>query len=135
MKNHKISTMVSNVFLVMESHDDRGHHIIISLVGAIATSILWWVHLKHHELFASRFIHGDFNKLWIVIVMAPPFVLTYGLGKLIFTGKANKPGDSGPMSGYLSSVESETKWKVIVGAGIVAFINWLLMLIATGPVQ
>jgi hypothetical protein len=71
--------------------------------------------------------------MWLVLALAPPFIMTFGICNILFFKPATPSQDSGPMSGYLYQQESEKKWKIMVVSGIAAAANYLFMLLTTRP--
>src|SRR5262245_55040610 len=102
--------MVSEVFQLLERSTRRRHQLFVALSGAVATLLMWWVHLTHPALFANEFLIGGVSKASFVIVLAPPFVMVFGLANAVFSKAPTDSGISAPMSGYFHVQASETKW-------------------------
>lgn len=124
--------MVSEVFQLLERSTQRRHHLFVALAGAVATLLMWWLNLTHPAMSANAFLRGGVSKGWLVIVLAPPFLMVFGLANVVFFKAPTDSKISEPMSGYLRAQASETKWKIVVGSGIASVVNFFLMLFTAG---
>ena len=101
-------------------------------VGAVATFVLWSFHLTYPSVFADAFLRGRISVIWLALVLAPPYVMAFGLCNLVFVKSVPQSQASGPMSSYFYQQVSERKWKITVATGIAAVASFLLMLATVG---
>jgi hypothetical protein len=84
--------MVSDAFQLLERNTHRRHQLFVALSGAVATLLMWWLHLTHPAIFVNAFLRGGVGKAYLVMVLAPPFVMVFGLANVVFF---KAPTDSG----------------------------------------
>src|ERR1051326_6606244 len=97
----------------VEGNSGRKVYVLTALIGGLATIVLWWVHFTHPAIFGDAFRRGRVSPTSLLFVLAPPFILTFGLANsLLFKAESNA-SVMGPMWGYLRNQESERKWKIM----------------------
>ncbi len=133
MNNGKVRAIVSDVLHALESNAHGKSQFLVACVGAVATLVLWWVHLSHPPVFGDAFLRGRISPMWLLIALAPPFIMTFGLANMLLLKPPSDTPTTGPMSGYLYQQESDKKWKIAVTSGIASAANLLLMFVTAGP--
>ncbi len=116
----------------LEGKPQNRMRLLAVVVGIAVTIVMWAVHLSYPHLFYLLLTSRREIKLLAVLVLVPPFVSAFSLGYLIYP-QANEPvgNDSGPMSGYFYRRSADRKWWIAFVAGVVAAVNFLLMLITS----
>jgi len=76
----------------------------------------------------------NWAKLLLGFLLAPPFVVAFTIGCFIYPPPLEpKSGDEiGPMSTYFYQERAGRRWKLLIVSGLVAAVNFLLMLIMSG---
>jgi hypothetical protein len=133
MNDRRVRSIVSGVMHILDGNQKRSAHLSVACVGAIATFALWWGHLTHPAVFDDIFVRGRVSPLWLLILLAPPFIATFGFANALLSKPTPEARDGGPMTGYIRQQESEKKWKIAVASGIAPAVNLLLMFITSMP--
>jgi hypothetical protein len=118
----------------LESPENNNVRLAAAAGAAVITIIMWVTHLIYPDIFLFFLEQKGWAKLLCGVVLAPPFVLAYAAGCFICP-QAIEPAtdnESGPMSGYFYRERASKRWKVLIGAGLVAALNFLLMFVTTG---
>lgn len=102
--------------------------------GGVVTLLVWIVHLLNPEIFVSLFQINSWATLSLGLLLAPPFVLAFAVGSFIYPQPVEpKSKDQvGPMSAYFYQERSSRRWKLLIAAALVAAVNFMAMLIASG---
>ena len=127
----KAESWAVSMFDALESNTHTRGRVLTAAGGALATIIMWVVHLIYPEIFNYFFQSDDWTKLCLGIVLAPPFVLAFTVGSFIYRQPAEpEMADvSGPMSSYFYRERASRRWKLIIAAALIAAVNFLLMLV------
>lgn len=100
----------------------------------LATVGIWTVHLSFPYLFRDLLQIEIRPIAWaaFALILAPPFAAAFSLGSLIFS-QVDGPveNESGPMAGYFYQERADRKWKIAIGAGIIAAVNFIFMFVAS----
>ena len=118
----------------LESPAHNGVRYFTAAAGALVTIGMWIVHLNYIDII-SFFVELDsWAKLLLGVVLAPPFVVAFAIGCFIYPQPIEpKSGDEfGPMSTYFYQERASRRRKVLIGAGLVAAVNFVLMLAMSG---
>ena len=114
----------------METNTRRKTRVLWVAGGMLATIAIWVAHWMYPYVLED--LVELQNKLVFLavfaVVLAPPFVVAYNIGCILFPN-VNAPvkDDSGPMSGYFYQERSDRKWKLFLGAALIAAANLVLM--------
>ena len=120
--------LILSSFEALEGNNQRKLQLVVAVVGTLATIGMWYAHLSD----PSRF--NSLSSTQRVLVLVPPFITVFGIGHFVFPNVSAPADDpSGPMSGYLSLDKSDRKWRIVVGAGFISAINFLLMMLISQP--
>ena len=106
---------------------------VIAAVGAtLVTIAMWVVHLIYPGIFDTLIQDDSWGKLFLGLVLAPPFVAALCIGSFIYRqGIEPEKNEPGPMSGYFYRESANKRWKLFIVAGIITAVNFLLMLITS----
>jgi K+-transporting ATPase A subunit len=128
------SSWALSLFDALESPSHKRTRIYAAVIGAAVTLIMWIVHLRDPELLASLFESKGLAKLSLALLLAPPFVVAFTAGSFIYPQpiEPETKDEIGPMSTYLYQERSSRRWKLLIVAGIIAAVNFVLMLITSG---
>jgi hypothetical protein len=123
-----------SLFDTLESQSHRRTRILTAIGGAAVTLIVWIAHLLNPEIFASVFENKGWAKLFLGFLLAPPFVLAFTIGSFIYPQpiQPRSADEVGSMSTYFYQDRSSRRWKLVIGAALVAAVNFVLMLITSG---
>ena len=118
---------------VLESNDHTRTRVCIAAVGAVVTIVMWVVHLAYPELFSSLFEIDSWAKLALGFLLAPPFVVAFGFGSFIYPQPPEPDSRDaiGPMSTYFYQERASRRWKLVIAAGLIAAVNFVLMMITS----
>ncbi|MFZ0430214.1 MAG: hypothetical protein WAO20_19000 [Acidobacteriota bacterium] len=111
----------------------RRPHAVAAVLAGFCTVGTWYLHLTHPHLFGDLATQSALAKLLYFVVLVPPFLAAFCLGKLVFPA-ASTPASNvppGPMSAYLAQEAANRKRWLLIGAGAVAAVNLLLMMITS----
>ena len=127
----KAESWAVSMFDALESNTHTRTRVFTATGGALATIIMWVVHLLHPEIFNFFLDMDDWAKLLLGVVLAPPFVVAFTVGSFIYRQPAEptKIDVSGPMSGYFYRERASRRWKLIIAAALIAAVNFVLMLV------
>ena len=130
----RASSLALSLVDILESNDHTRTRVYAAAGGALVTIVMWIVHLTWPEVFAFLFQIESWAKLALGAALAPPFVTALALGPFIYRQPVEPVSSeqAGPMSTYFYQERSSRRWKLLVVAGIVAALNFLLMLITAG---
>lgn len=119
-----------SLFDALESPAQTRQRKIAAVSATLVTIVVWVVHLIYPEIFNTLIQQDDWAKLFLGFLLAPPFVAAFAIGSFIYRqGIEPAKHESGPMSGYFYQESSNKRWKLLIAAGIIAAVNFLLMLI------
>ena len=118
----------------LESNNRKKTRGLIAAGGILVTIAMWLAHWFYPYVL-DHLIQLESKILFLFVfaaVIAPPFAVAYNIGSIIWP-EANEPikNDSEPMSGYFYRERAESKWKLVIVAGIVAAVNLLFMVITS----
>ena len=122
-----VSPLLLRVLDLLEAENRPTVRILQTVLGLLTTILIWSVHLTYPSLLFSHQEHlGD---IVYPLVLAPPFVATFGIERLLWPGVVRPDAQSsGPMSGYLQMQKSERRRKFLFAAALVSAINLLCMM-------
>ena len=128
------SNWALSLFDALDSHRHTQVRILAAVGGALVTIILWIVHLTYINIFDVFLEIDDWAKLFIGFTLAPPFVAAFATGTFIYPQEIEpkKKDESGPMSTYFYQERANKRWKLLIAAGIIAALNFVLMFAASG---
>ena len=128
------SSWAVSLFDALESNGHTRIRIYAASGGALATIIMWAVHLTHPEIYAFFLQVDSWAKLFLGIVLAPPFVVGFTVGSFIYRQpvEAGITNEVGPMSTYFYQERASRRWRLLIAAGILAAVNFILMLVTSG---
>lgn len=116
---------------ILESNEHSRTRLYVAAGAALATIVMWVVHVTYPEVFTFFIDVDGWAKLALGVVLAPPFLVGLGAGSFLFP-QAIKPTstvESGPMSTFFYQEQASRRWKILIGAGALAAVNLLLMFI------
>ena len=118
----------------LESPTHNGVRVVAAAAGILVTVIMWIIHLEYLDLFSFFGEIEGWAKLLLGFLLAPPFVVAFTLGCFIYPPPLEpKTGDEiGPMTTYFYQERAGRRRKLLIVAGLVAAVNFLLMLIMSG---
>lgn len=127
----KAESWALSLFDALESNTHNTARVYIAAGGALVTIAMWVVHLLYPGIFRFFFETDDWRKLYFGVVLAPPFVVAFTVGSFIYRQptEPEKTDVSGPMSGYFYRERANRRWKLIIGAALIAAVNFVLMLV------
>ena len=127
----KAESWALSLFDALESNAQTRIRLFMAAGGALATIIMWVVHLVYPGIFALFFQMDDWAKLFLGVLLAPPFVVAFSVGSFIYRQPVEPANSdvSGPMSAYFYHERASRRWKLIIGSGLIAAVNLLLMLV------
>ena len=127
----KAESWALSMFDALESNTHTRARVLIAAGGALATIIMWVVHLLYPEIFNYFFQSEDWTKLCLGVVLAPPFVLAFTVGSFIYRQPPEpvEADASGPMSSYFYRERASRRWKLVMAAALIAAVNFVLMLV------
>jgi hypothetical protein len=121
-----------SLFDSLESPTQTKGRVIAAVGGTLVTIVMWVVHLIYPQIFDTLIHEDDWAKLFLGFVLAPPFVAAFSIGSFIYRqGIETVKHESGPMSGYFYQESANKRWKLLMAAGIITAVNFLLMLITS----
>src|SRR5215813_4866880 len=121
-----------SLFDTLESPAQTRGRMIAAVVGTLATIVMWGGHLMYPQIFDTLINEDDWAKLALGFVLAPPFVAAFAIGSFIYRqGLEQVKHEYGPMSGYFYQESANKRWKLLIAAGIITAVNFLLMLITS----
>jgi hypothetical protein len=128
------SSWALSLFDVLDSHTHKNVRILAAVGGTLVTIIMWIVHLTFPAIFYSFLQTDNWEKLILGFILAPPFVGAFATGTFIYPQaiEPKKKDESGPMSTYFYQERSSRRWKLLIIAGIIAAVNFMLMLVTSG---
>ena len=126
----RITSFALSLFDAFEENTQIRTRILVAAGGILVTVGMWLVHLNYPEIFQTLIEERSWAKFLVGFVLAPPFVVGFSIGSFIWP-PADKQveNDSGPMSGYFYRERAAKKYKILIGAGLFAGLNLLLMMI------
>jgi len=126
----KAESWALSLFDALESNTHTKVRIYMAAGGALVTIAIWVVHLLYPGIFKFFFETDDWLKLFFGVVLAPPFVVAFTVGSFIYRQptEPEKADASGPMSAYFYRERASRRWKLIIGAALIATMNFVLML-------
>ena len=118
---------------ILESHDHTRTRVYVAAGAAAATIVMWVVHLTYPQIFTFFLDIDSWAKLALGFVLAPPFLVGLGAGSFIFP-QAIRPSstvESEPMSTFFYQEQASRRWKLLIAAGLIAAVNFVLMLVTS----
>ena len=118
----------------LESPTHNGVRVGAAAGGILVTACMWIIHLEYLDIFDFFKEMDNWAKLLLGFLLAPPFVVAFTIGCFIYPPPLEpKSGDEiGPMSTYFYQERAGRRWKLLIVSGLVAAVNFLLMLIMSG---
>lgn len=128
------SSWALSLFDTLESQSHRRTRIFTAVGGAVVTVVVWIAHLLNPEIFAYFFQSRGWAKLILGFLLAPPFVVAFTAGSFVYPQpiEPKSRDEVGLMSTYFYQERSSRRWKLLIVAGIVAAVNFILMIITSG---
>lgn len=128
------SSWAVSLFDSLESQTRVRKRILVAAGAALATVIMWTVHLMNTDLLAALVDLDSWAKLFLAVLLAPPFVLAFVVGTFIYPQPVEPKTKEahGPMSTYFYQERSSRRWKRLMAAGLVAGLNFVLMIATSG---
>lgn len=116
----------------LEAPAQKKRRVIAAVGGTLVTIVMWIVHLTFPEIFRTLIQEDNLSKLFLGFTLAPPFVAAFAIGSFIYRqGIEPVKHESGPMSGYFYRESANKRWKLLIAAGLITAVNFLLMMIAS----
>ena len=132
--DRSLTSWMVSWFQALEENPQRKTRIFAAIAGILVTIGMWLVHLTYPYIFQEVSDSQSNLAFWCLFaaVVAPPFVVGYSIGSLVCP-EANDPAseESGPMSGYFYRERANRKWRILIVAGMVGGLNFLLMLVTS----
>jgi len=127
----KADSWALSLFDALESNTHTTARVYLAAGGAVATIVMWIVHLLYPEIFNFFLERDNWLKLFFGVVLVPPFVVAFTVGSFIYRQptEAEESDISGPMSGYFYRERASRRWKLIIAAALIAAVNFVLMLV------
>lgn len=135
--DRKAMSGMSSAFQALEANTRTRINVLVAAVGVVATVVLWILHLRFPYVVPD--VMGRDSKVLMLLlfaaVIAPPFCVVYSLGSIMGRRGGGAPAheEAGPMSGYFYRERANKEWKLVIVAGIVGGLNFLLMVITGEP--
>ena len=128
------SSWALSLFDSLESQTRVKRRILVAAGAALATVIMWAVHLMNPDLLTALIDLDNWAKLLLGVLLAPPFVLAFVVGSFIYPQPVEPKTKEavGPMSTYFYQERSSRRWKRLIAAGLVAGLNLVLMIATSG---
>ena len=128
------SNWALSLFDALDSRRHKKVRILAAVGGTLVTIVIWIVHLSWINIFDVFLEIDDWAKLFIGFTLAPPFAAAFAVATFIYPQalEPKKKDESGPMSTYFYQERATRRWKLVIVAGIVAAINFVLMFAASG---
>ena len=128
----RLNSWALYLFHALEVNTQTKKRVLTAVGGMLATIGIWVVHLSFPYLF-HYLIEIDSRLMLLAafgLVFAPPFAAAFSVTSLICS-QVNEPDEkeSGLMAGYFYQERAVRKWKIVIGAGIIAAVNLIFMLI------
>lgn len=132
--DEQTSSWALSLFDTLESNGHKRTRIFAAAGAAVVTLVLWIVHLLNPDLLAELLQLEGLAKLPLAFLLAPPFVVAFVVGSFIYTQpiEPKSKDQVGIMSTYFYQERSSRRWKLLIAAGIIAAVNFILMLITSG---
>lgn len=128
------SSWVVSLFDSLESPENRKVRVLAAAGAIVVLIILWLVHLSRPEIFMFFLEQRGWGKAILGVLLAPPFVVAFTVGTFIYP-RSIEPvtnNETGPMSTYFYQEGATRRWKLLIGAGIIAALNFMLMVVTSG---
>lgn len=128
----RVSSWALSLFDELEENTQTRTRIIAAAIGTVVTILLWVVHLSYPYILHDLIESDDWAKLSLGFLLAPPFVVAFSIGSLIFRQVSETAeNESGPMSGYFYKQRADKRARLLIIAGIVGALNLMLMIITS----
>ena len=128
-----VAALALGSFETLEAAKRRSTRILAAAAAVLITAGMWLVHLSNPSLTFGH--HGALGELVYVLVLGPPFLAGVSIGYLLFPEIEKPiPTGPGPMSGYMQREKAETRWKIIVTAGMLSAVNMFCMIFTSRSV-
>jgi hypothetical protein len=101
-------------------------NVSVAAGGIVLTIAIWAFHVTHAQ-FLSR-LPGILNKIILLAVLAPPFLVVLSLAYLMFPDDCSL-NSFGPMFSYVQKQRDEKRWKIMILSGLVAIANLFCMVL------
>jgi hypothetical protein len=125
-----------SLFDALESPTQTKGRVLAAAAGTFVTIGMWAVHLSYPEIFSTLLQSDDWAKLLLGCVLAPPFAVAFSVGAFIYRPAIERvKNESGPMSGYFYQQKENKRWRLLIIAGIVAALNFLLMMVTAASLN
>ena len=128
------SSTALSLFDTLESNNHKRTRVFMAAGAAVVTLVVWIAHLFNPEVFAYFLQSKGWAKLFLGFLLAPPFVLAFTAGSFIYPqpDEPDSKDEVGPMSTYFYQERSSRRWKLLIAAGLIAAVNLVAMVIASG---
>jgi len=124
----------------LSSLTQRRSWLVASFFGGSVATLLVWIAALRFPYAASFLFANFFNSnlprygnlitvLLTLIPFTPPFVAAFTLGNMLFVSSQESEFPSGMMATFNYTQKSNTRWLIVVVAGICGAMNCLLLLI------
>ena len=125
-----------SLFDALDSPTKTKERVLTVAVGSFVMIGMWVVHISYPEIFTTLLDSDILGKLLFGFVIAPPFAVAFSVGTFIYR-PAIEPlkNESGPMSGYLYQQKEIKRWRLLIVAGIVTALNFLLMMVTAAALN
>lgn len=127
----EVSSWALTVFDTLESPTHARKRMLVAAGALLVTIGMWTVHLLNPDILGYLIEVDDMSKLVLGFLLAPPFVTAFAIGTFIYPQpiEPKRGTETGPMSTYFYQERSSKRWKLLIAAGLVAAVNFLLMLV------
>ena len=119
---------------ILESHEHIRTRVYVATGAGLATIVMWVVHLTYPQIFTFFLDIDSWAKLAVGFVLAPPFLVGLGAGSFIYRQppEPDSRDATGPMSTYFYQERASRRWKLLIAAGLITAVNFVLMLVTAG---
>lgn len=131
----RLNSLALHLFHALEANTQTKKHVLTAVGGIVATIGIWVVHLNFPYLF-QYVVQIETRPIFFAafaLAFAPPFAAVFSATSLIYS-EVNEPDDeeeSGLMAGYFYRERAVRKWKIAIGAGIIAAVNLIFIVVTS----
>jgi len=128
----RLTAWALSLVQALETYAEMRVRVLALVIGTVVTIIMWVGHITYPYVL-QVLLDGEVELKFIAaFALAPPFTAAFSVGHLIFRQRGQTAEDeSGPMAAYFYRRSADRKWKIAIAAGIVAAINFILMVITS----
>lgn len=128
----RLTSWALSLVQALETDAEMRVRLLGVVIGTVVTIIMWVGHLIYPHVLQILLDSEVELKFVAALALAPPFTAAFSVGHLIFRQRDQAAEDeSGPMAAYFYRRSADRKWKIAIAAGIIAAINFLLMVITS----